>query len=151
MYEHELPFNKDTKDYDIVLGFDYLLFLFDYIQRDVWCLDLLLSHKWHKSAKKLEKIGGFGMDRYIMEGNNNNIYFMNFEDNILRTASLYHVLPESIINDNIKCDTYLDLLYSYLEINNLIRNTIKSLQIFILKNNINDSNITTFIKLNKIF
>ena len=45
----KLPYAQDKYDYFVVVGFDTILFYFNRIKKDIFCLDLLITNKWYKS------------------------------------------------------------------------------------------------------
>ena len=106
-YETELPRKPHlTTDSDFILGFDQIIFWFDYELEEVCCLDLDHNDKWHQCHNILpyfeNEYGYTAEPIHIIQDKDNNVHLISFDkgSNHHFRASLFDILPLEIIKSN---------------------------------------------------
>ena len=95
----KLPYKEDEDNYFAVIGFDTILFYFNKLERDIFCLDLLITNKWYKSHKQLPIDIANAKPRDIVNTKDNYAHVMGGRWKSIHVKfALYDVIPEELIS-----------------------------------------------------
>eukprot|EP01084_Bolivina_argentea_P075126 136213_1 len=111
MCKLKMPRAAEHCTYDTLLGFDNILFVFYFVEKDIYLLDLL-NNKWFKSKYSLPNFGG-GNNTYIFVVQNNySAHFIYFYNKIHYKVCLFDLIPKEIVISHRKY--YNGLIMGYL-------------------------------------
>ena len=98
-----MPHSVDFMSYDVILAFEYLIFVFYFDKTkgaEIWCLDIL-SNGWYKCDWNVPDrfciSTGLKINVYVIKTKSNNIHILDFHYGHHFKANLYDLIPRNVI------------------------------------------------------